>query len=90
MGKAFVDPAELRRFAQDLNRFNNDLHSLVVGLHGKMRQLEQTWRDQEQRKFSEAFEHTAKNLAGFLEQSQEHVSFLGKKAALVEEYLKQR
>lgn len=90
MSKAFVDPAELRRFAQDLNRFNNDLHGLVVGLHGKMRQLEQTWRDQEQRKFSESFEHTAKSLAGFLEQSAEHVSFLGKKAALIEEYLKQR
>lgn len=90
MGKAFVDPAELRRFAQDLNRFNNDLHALVVGLHGKMRQLEQSWRDQEQRKFAENFEHTAKALGNFLEQSTEHVSFLGKKAAVIEEYLKQR
>lgn len=90
MGKAFVDPAELRRFAQDLNRFNQDLHGLVVGLHNKMRQLEQTWRDQEQRKFSEQFEQTAKALGNFLEQSTEHVSFLGKKAALIEEYLKQR
>lgn len=90
MGKAFVDPAELRRFAQDLNRFNNELHGLVVGLHNKMRALEQTWRDQEQRKFAEAFEQTAKGLGSFLEQSAEHVSFLGKKAQLVEEYLKQR
>ncbi len=90
MGKAHVDPAELRRFAQDLNRFNNDLQSLMGGLHARMRGLESTWRDQEHRKFADAFEQTMKVLAGFLEASQEHVSFLGKKAAHVEEYLKQR
>ena len=90
MGKASVDPAELRRFAADLNRFNNELQGLLSGLHGKMRALEQTWRDQEQRKFSEAFEQTVKVLGGFLEASHEHVVLLGKKASLVEEYLKQR
>jgi uncharacterized protein YukE len=90
VGKANVDPAELRRFAQDLSRFNNDLHALLTGLHAKMRQLEQNWRDQEQRKFADAFEQTAKGLGAFLEQSHEHASTLGKKAALLEEYLKQR
>ncbi len=90
MGKANVDPGELRRFAQDLNRFNNELHSLVSGLHARLRNLETTWRDQEQKKFTEAFESTAKGLASFLEASQQHVSFLSKKAALIEEYLKQR
>ena len=90
MGKANVDPAELRRFAADLNRFNNDLQGLVSGLHAKMRALEQTWRDQEQRKFSEAFEQTAKGLGNFLEASHLHVQFLAKKATLIEDYLKQR
>jgi WXG100 family type VII secretion target len=90
MSKASVDPAELRRFAQDLSRFNNDLQGLVSGLHGRMRTLENTWRDQEQRKFAEAFAQTAKALANFLEASHEHVRFLGKKAQHIEEYLKQR
>ena len=90
MGKASVDPSELRRFAADLSRFNNELQGLVGGLHAKMRQLEQTWRDQEQRKFAEAFDGTVKGLANFLETSHTHVQFLGKKAALIEEYLKQR
>lgn len=90
MSKAQVDPSELRRFAQDLNRFNNELQTLVSTLHGRMRALETTWRDQEQRKFSEAFEQTVKGLGTFLEASHQHVSFLGKKAALIEEYLKQR
>jgi WXG100 family type VII secretion target len=90
MGKANVDPAELRRFAQDLNRFNNELQTLLSGLHARLRGLETTWRDQEQRKFTEAFEQTAKALSNFLEASHEHASFLSKKAGLIESYLKQR
>jgi WXG100 family type VII secretion target len=90
MAKANVDPAELRRFAQDLARFNNELQSLMGGLHARMRGLESTWRDQEQRKFADAFEQTMKMMSNFMELSTQHVSFLGKKAALIEEYLKQR
>ena len=90
MAKAHVDPAELRRFAQDLNRFNNDLAALLASLNARMRGLEASWRDQEQRKFTEAFEQTMKMMNNFMELSSQHVSFLGKKAALVEEYLKQR
>ena len=89
MSKANVDPAELRRFAQELNRFNTELHSLLAGLHARMRALESTWRDQEQRKFTEAFESTVKTLGGFLDNSQQHAQFLAKKATLIEEYLKQ-
>lgn len=89
MSKANVDPAELRRFAQDLNRFNNELHTLLAGLHARMRALEGSWRDQEQKKFNEAFESTVKTLGGFLENSHQHVQFLSKKASLIEEYLKQ-
>ena len=90
MAKANVDPAELRRFAQDLNRFNNELQTLLAGLHARLRGLEATWRDQEQRKFTEAFEQTMKGLGGFLDLSHQHASFLAKKAGLIEDYLKQR
>ncbi|HEY8665575.1 MAG TPA: WXG100 family type VII secretion target [Tepidisphaeraceae bacterium] len=90
MAKASVDPAELRRFAQDLNRFNTELQTLMAGLHARMRGLESTWQDQEQRKFAEAFEQTAKGLGNFLQDSHAHVQFLAKKATLIEEYLKQR
>jgi uncharacterized protein YukE len=90
MGKAHVDPAELRRFAQDLNRFNTEMQSLVGGLNSRMRALEATWRDQEQRKFSEFFDQTMKVLSHFVEESHQHASMLNKKAALIEDYLKQR
>jgi len=90
MAKANVDPAELRRFAQDLNRFNNELQGLMSGLHARMRGLESTWRDNEQKKFSEAFEQTIRVLSSFMEDSHAHVQFLTKKANLIDDYLKQR
>lgn len=90
MSSAHVDPSELRRFAHDLNRFTNDLQQLLGGINGKMRSLEQTWRDQEQKKFAEAFAATAKMISNFCEASNEHVKFLNKKAGLIEDYLKQR
>jgi len=89
MGKASVDPTELRRFAQDLNRFNKELEGLLQGLNARMRGLEATWRDQEHRKFAVEFEQTIKVLAKFLETSNAHVAFLAKKAGHVEDYLGQ-
>lgn len=90
MAKADVDPAELRRFAQDLSRFSAELQNLMAGLHARMLGLGETWKDQEQRKFSEELEDTMKALRRFLEASERHVNFLGKKAHHIEEYLQQR
>lgn len=90
MSKAVVDPAELRRFAQDLKRFSGALASQMAVLQGRMLTLGQTWRDQEQAKFAEKFEHTLKTLARFNDDVAEHVPFLLKKAEKIEEYLNQR
>ena len=56
MAKAVVDPGELRRFAQDLKKFSMDLQQQTGALNARMATLSQTWRDQEQAKFSEEFE----------------------------------
>jgi len=90
MAKAHVDPAELRRFARDLNRFNAELEALMGGLHARLVGLERTWQDQEQRKFAAEFEQTMKTLGRFLESSSRFVSFLVKKAGHIEDYLQQR
>ena len=90
MSKANVDPVELRRFASDLKRFVGELEGLMGQLHSRMQNLEATWRDQEQRKFAEAFAQTAKNLGSFVDAANEHTAFLNKKAAAVEQYLRQR
>jgi uncharacterized protein YukE len=90
MAKAHVDPAELRRFARDLNRFSTELQGLMGSLHARLAGLEKTWRDQEQRRFTEEFEQTMKTLTRFFKSSEQHVAFLVKKASYIEDYLQQR
>jgi uncharacterized protein YukE len=90
MAKANVDPGELRRFARDLNHFNAELETLMGGLHSRLQNLEKNWNDQEQRRFSSEFDQTVKTLKRFVEGSAHHVSFLNKKARLIEDYLNQK
>ena len=90
MAKAVADPAELRRFAQDLKRFNNDLQGSMLSLQARMGTLSQSWRDQEQAKFEEEFDATMKTLARFMKASEVHIPFLLRKAQRIEDYLQQR
>ena len=90
MAKAIVDPAELRRFAQDLRRFNAELNDRMKALQGRMHQLSASWRDQEQAKFAESFEETLRVLHRFHLASEEHIPMLLRKAERAEAYLDQR
>ena len=90
MSKAVVDPAELRRFAHDLKRFNNDLRGQLGTMNSRMNELGQSWRDQEHTKFTEEFEQTVKVLSRFVDAADKHIPFLLRKAERVEEYLQQR
>ena len=90
MARAIVDPEELRRFAHDLKRFNTELHGQLAALHGRLLELGHSWRDQEQKKFTEEFEKTMKVLSRFVHASDEHIPFLLRKADRVDEYLQQR
>ncbi|MDE0889595.1 MAG: WXG100 family type VII secretion target [Phycisphaerales bacterium] len=90
MAKAVADPAELRRFAQDLKRFNAELQSNMQTVQARMGTLSQSWRDQEQAKFEEEFDATIKTLHRFIKASDVHIPFLLRKAQRIEEYLQQR
>lgn len=90
MPQAIVDPAELRRFAMNLKRFNSELTAQMSALHGQLIGLGNTWRDQENQKFVEEFEQTMKVLARFMDASNQHIPFLLRKAERVEEYLQQK
>jgi len=90
MAKAVVDPDELRRFAEELKRMNNDLEQHMNRVRARMQHLSQTWRDQEQVKFAEQFEETMKVLNRFVQTSNEHIPFLLRKAERIDEYLQQR
>jgi len=89
MPKAHVDPTELRRFARDLTRFNAELQALVAGLRSRMRELDKTWQDQEQRRFAEEFEQTVKGVSRFTGATEQHIQFLQQRAGHIEEYLRQ-
>jgi uncharacterized protein YukE len=88
--QAIVDPVELRRFAQSVKQFSNDLHHQLLVMHGQMIGLSSTWRDQEHEKFSKEFEQTLQMLQRFMESAERYVPFLLRKADRVEEYLQQR
>jgi WXG100 family type VII secretion target len=90
MPQAIVDPEELRRFAQSLNKFNKDVQERIASLAGQLASLEQTWRDQEQKKFAEEFQQQIQALARFVEIIDRHIPYLLRKANLIEEYLQQR
>lgn len=90
MAKAIVDPGELRRFANDLKRFNDELHRQMTVLQGRMNTLGQSWRDQEQMKFAQEFEETMRVLNRFVNASSDHIPFLLRKAERIDEYLQQR
>ncbi len=90
MSKAIVDPEELRRFAMDLKRVTNELQKSMTMMHGRLMHLGQTWRDQEHTRFANELEQTVKVLQRFVEQSNDHIPFLLRKADRVEEYLQQR
>ena len=90
MSQAIVDPAELRRFAKQLSQFNAELEERLATLAGQLHTLNNTWRDQEHKKFAEEFEHHLKLIARSMETSSQYVPFLLRKAERIEEYLQQK
>jgi hypothetical protein len=51
--------------------------------------LGQTWRDQENLRFTEEFSANMKALSRFVESNEQFIPYLLRKAQLVEEYLQQ-
>ena len=85
-----MDPEEVRRFAKELKRFNEDVQTRAASLQARFTALSSTWQDQEHIKFSEEFKQTLKALKKFVEISNAHTPYLLRKAQRIEEYLNQR
>lgn len=85
-----MDPEEVRRFAKELKRFNDDLQTRAGSLQARFSALGATWQDDEHQKFAEEFITTMKAMKKFLEVSEKHTPFLLRKAQRIEEYLSQR
>jgi uncharacterized protein YukE len=90
MAQAVMDPEKVRRFADELQRFNTDLENRLSLLTTRFTALGDTWQDQEQAKFADEFKTAMKALKKFIELSKEHSPFLLRKAQRIEEYLNQK
>lgn len=85
-----MDPEEVRRFASELKRFNDDVQVRASALQARFTALGSTWQDQEHEKFAADFVSTMKVLKKFVEVSEKHTPFLLRKAQRIEQYLDQR
>jgi uncharacterized protein YukE len=90
MAQAIMDPEQVRRFAEELKRFNTDLQTSMASLQARFAALGDTWQDQEHGKFSDEFKETMRALKKFIEVSNKHTPYLMRKAQRIEEYLNQR
>ncbi len=89
MSQAIVDPEELRRFAAELKRFNEDLRERAGSLMTRFTALGDSWQDQEQEKFAGEFMQTMKGLKRFNEVAERHAPYLMRKAERIQQYLDQ-
>ncbi len=87
MSQAVVDPEQLRQFAAHLHRFAEEMKQRSSGLASQMNQLEQTWRDEQQRKFSEEFTAQLRQLSRLIQSTEQHVPYLLRKAEQIDAYL---
>ena len=89
MPQAIVDPEELRRFARNLHRFNTEVQDRLSSLSTQLSTLGRTWRDQEQKKFSEEFEQQMKSISRFVEMTEgrSHVDYAFHLAPMMSEHI---
>lgn len=90
MSQAIINPEEVRRFAEELNRFNLDLQNRLGSLQARFSSLGESWQDQEHEKFTQEFREAVKVLRKFLDASAQHAPYLLRKAQRIEDYLNQR
>jgi len=87
MNQAVVDPDQLRQFAAQLHRFSEEMKQNTAALASQMNQLEQTWRDEQQRKFTEEFSQQIRQLSRLIQTTEQHVPYLMRKAEQIDAYL---
>ena len=90
MAQAIMNPEDVRRFADELKRFNTDLQTRMASLQARFVALGDTWQDQEHSRFAEEFRTAMRSLKQFVEASNQHGPYLLRKAQRIEEYLQQR
>ena len=88
MNQAVVDPEQLRQFAGHLHRFADELQQRAAGIASQMNQLEQTWRDEQQRKFAAEFSEQMRQMTRLIKTTEQHVPYLMRKAEQIDAYFR--
>jgi uncharacterized protein YukE len=86
MSNVDADPADLRRFAQQLRQFKSDVEGQLGRLNGQLGGMH--WSDAQQRRFSQEWEQSARSMRGFLSSIDRHAPYLERKAKQLEDYLR--
>jgi hypothetical protein len=81
---------DLDAFAQQLERFINQLDGSSRNLRAQFAVLGWTWNDTSHQKYADEFENAMRTLDHFIRSSQEHIPFLKTKARMVREYASHR
>ncbi len=90
MAQAIMDPEQVRRFAEELKRFNADLQDKVASLQVRFSAAGGLQRDEAREVCRAEFKQTIKALKKFVEVSNQQTPYLLRKAQRIEEYLNQR
>jgi len=89
MAQAIMDPEKVRRFADELQRFNTDLENRLVLCRRASRRSATPGRTRS-RTNSPRIQAGDEGAEKFIDLSKEHAPFLLRKAQRIEEYLHQR
>ena len=87
MPQIIVDPAEMRRFANAVDRLREKLQAKRANVMRKHESLKETWKDAKYQSFDKVFTNTLEDLDQFIKKTAEYSAYLRKKAAKAEKYL---
>lgn len=76
MADVYVNPEELRSFANKLNGFSHFVEEQFNGLGGALSRLGDTWRDQEYQNFVDYFRRVNQTLKVFAEETNQTVPLM--------------
>ena len=84
--QVIASPETMRDFARYLDQSNHQLADVMNYLSSRVSSLGDTWRDEHYQQFEDAFSQAARMVNVFLEQSENYVRYLHRKAEPLETY----
>ncbi len=87
MGGVVGNPEELRSFAEQLLLFKQDIESSTWGLNAKFESLSESWNDEKQAQFADAFSDIGMRLHDFCQQCEDYAAYLQLLASRLDDYL---